>query len=159
MVTMIVVIVVIMVIVRHVFVPDIIEIERPIDLVLIFDKHTWADRFLRLNVTTAVEVVGVVRTPGTVIDRLLGERTQWPSSSWDCAALCEYLVRCDAVLNPVHHCIEQAHRLRSIAAAAVRNARSSEVAEPGLEVVEIKSATSVVSGDLFVIIKRVVSLN
>src|SRR5882762_8232997 len=87
-----------------------------------------------LDIAAAMPAREKLRIAAAVVDRRLRIRAHRPGS--ERRVLRRDRSRCVARLDPVHHRVEQRLRLRARAAAAMRDARCKEKAEPGLQLRE-----------------------
>src|SRR5438445_8097438 len=110
-------------------------LEVPAGLVLVLDDAVHAGVCPRLAVAAAVPAREKLRIGAVaVVDRRLRIRAHWPRA--ERRVLRQDRIGRVAGLDPVHHGVEQRLGLRPGAAAAMRNARREEKAEPGLQVPE-----------------------
>src|SRR5437879_1622182 len=106
-------------------------LEVPAGLVLVFDDAVHAGVRARLEVAAAVPAREKRRIAAAVVDRRLRIRAHRPGA--ERRVLRQDRIGRVAGLDPAHHGVEQRLGLRTRAAAAVRDARREEKAEPGLQ--------------------------
>src|SRR5438552_7171788 len=109
-------------------------LEVPARLVLVLDDAVHAGVCARLDVAAAVPAREKTRIAVAVVDRGLRIRAHRPRA--ERRVLRQDRVGRRAGLDPAHHRVEQRLWLRTRAAAAMRDARREEKAEPGLQLPE-----------------------
>src|SRR5262245_18596936 len=117
-----------------------VEVELPVDLVLVLREHVDAYHVAGLEVAAAVEAGRVVGAAAAVVDRGLWIRTQRAAARDHTPGGRgrEDLRRCSAVLDPAHQRAEQILGLGSGTAGAMRDSGGTEQPVELLQPIEVR---------------------